>query len=310
MDSIWNIFWRVLTYIVIYSILRLIFLKVSVNGKWSQKNEEEVAIRKKGVANIFFGVAVFFTIMFVCISILPANVTGRTKLVLSGLGTLWLIFLYALSIMYSLWEIKLNDKEVLYRNYLGKVKEISYSDINCYEKYNDGSIVFKNKEKVIFKIEPEYATEVLLWISDRARITAKKMNLNGFIVRPATYHKVLGVICFFCIVVFFIFGIIVHSLSLTILSLCLAPLMIYNCVTQFTEKYTVKTDRINFDSFCRKSKSILFNEIRKVEEVYGDNVSYFFIYKKKEEKPFMKVNTYYENAQLLKQVAQKKKWMK
>lgn len=61
--------------------------------------------------------------------------------------------------------------------------------------------------------------------------------------------------------------------------------------------------------FNRK-KIIPYNEISKAVIEYGDNVSYILIFTKTAKKPVLKVNTYYENAFLLKELLAKKKLLK
>lgn len=66
-------------------------------------------------ANIFFGCATFFVILFFWLSIAPSNVEGKTENILNLISALVCVFIYVVSIIYGLWEVRLKDEDVEYR---------------------------------------------------------------------------------------------------------------------------------------------------------------------------------------------------
>lgn len=129
MDSIGSVVARTINYVLIYILVRLIFLKVSISGQLSHNIEEGIQINKKNISTIFLVVAIFSTALFSYFSTLPSNVEGTTKLIVRMIGITFCVFCYMMSIAYSLWLIRLNNTEILYRSYLGKKSVIALTSV-------------------------------------------------------------------------------------------------------------------------------------------------------------------------------------
>ena len=152
MDSIGSVIARTITYVLIYTLVRLIFSKVSISGQLSHDTEEGIQINKKSISTIFLVLAIFCTALFSYLSTLPTNVEGTAKLIVRMIGIAFCVFCYMMSIAYSLWLIRLNNTEILYRNYLGKKSVIAFTYIDSFERKTNGNIVFCGKGNKLIEI--------------------------------------------------------------------------------------------------------------------------------------------------------------
>ena len=310
MDSIGSVVARTITYVLIYTLARLIFSKVSIGGQLSHNTEEGIQINKKSISTIFLVVAIFCTALFSYFSTLPTNVEGTAKLIVRMIGIGFCLFCYMMSIAYSLWLIRLNNTEILYRNYLGKKSVIAFTNIDSFERKTNSNIIFYEKENKLIEIEAEHADSVLMWISARVRIINKQKNMSNFTVRPAKYQRVLSIITLIIFVVFLLLGIFVANVYAIVFFLCFTLFGVYICCSQYIEEYVIGNGQIKHKNFMRKDVSIHYTDVVKVEIKNDDNVSYYSVYLKSADKPTFKINTYYENAVFFKELAYKMKWIK
>lgn len=235
---------------------------------------------------------------------------GTTKLIVRMIGIAFCVFCYMMSIAYSLWLIRLNNTEILYKNYLGKKSVIEFTNIDSFEKKTNGNIIFYERENKLIEIEAEHVDSVLMWISARVRIINKQKNMNSFTVRPAKYQRVLSIITLATFVAFLLLGIFVAKVHVIVFFFCFTLFGIYLCCSQYIEEYIIGNGQIEHKNFMRKGVSIQYKDVVKVEIKNDDNVSYYSVYLKSADKPTFKINTYYENAVFFKELAYKMKWIK
>ena len=60
----------------------------------------------------------------------------------------------------------------------------------------------------------------------------------------------------------------------------------------------------------KRKKLIAYVDISEAEIKQGDNVTYILLFDKRSKRPIIKINTYYENAFLIKELAYKMNWLK
>lgn len=309
MDFIWNTAIRVVIYVLIYTIVKAVISKISLGGKIIKDDGNEIVIKKRGLSIFFLIIAIFFTILFSWVGTMPSNIDGMVKMVLTVAGVLFCMFWYLVSVMYGAWMIILKQEEIWYTNYVGKTKKIMYSEIVQYERQNNGDIFFKNSRNEILKVDVAHADEILLWISDRVKLDKKTDTVTEYIVRPAKYHRVLGVVSLTIFLLFLLLGIFVCNFWVITVFAIFVIVGIYNCLIQFNEQYIVSKNSIVYKNFKRKTIELFLNEVSKVVFENKDNVSYMLFYKNGVDRPVFKINTYYENAQKIKGLACNKKWI-
>ncbi len=214
------------------------------------------------------------------------------------------------------WRIIIDKEDIFYRNYFGITRKYKFTEIDrVIEKENGKLLVYKNGRR-IFSIDNNLPEGFYLWrfaneykIEICSEITTA-LKQKSFIVRPAKYHKALcdislGVFVFFlcwCVVVKYMIGIIVF--------VCFTLYGIFASLYHHSEKYIIGNGYIERNNIFKKKKCIAYSEVSKVEKEEAGNVSYLVFYQKGSEKSAMKINTYYENAHALEELAGKKKWIR
>lgn len=302
---------RIIVYILIYAIVHMVVSNIALSGKINKSNGKGMTVKKKGVSLAFLIIAISFTILFLWIETMPSNIDGtNTKIVVNFVCGFFVFFWYMLSIMYGLWNITLREEEIWYRNYIGRIKKILYSEVVCYERLANGDIIFKTEKNGTLEVGAQSADEILSWISDRTKLYSEteKITKSEFIVRPAKYHKIVSVSSFVIFLIFLLLGVFTLNISCIILFAMCSILGIY-LLNQMKEQYVVSNNSIVYKKHNGKSIELLFNEISNVEFKDEENVSYMLFYKKNLEKPVFKINTYYENAMALENLAREKRWL-
>lgn len=295
-------------YVVIFSLVKIIVPKLLGEIKPDKGKNGKRYFDKKSISNVFLGGAIFFTVLFSFLINVPSNVEGEAKIYLSIGLVIFCLFWYVLSLIFSLWFLCLDTDIIIYRNYLGKKVTLNTNDINYYERKPDGKLCLYSNSKLAATFEPEYAEPLLSWLGKNNIKNNNKTN-KFFTIRPAKYQRVLSICCLVGFLSFFIMGIVVQHVMGTIAFGCLVIFGIWNCVNHYSEKYVVGEGHIEVSSLFKKSTLIPYSELNKAEIKQGDNVSYLLLYSKNRTKPLLKINTYYENAFLLKEIAVKKKWI-
>ena len=105
----------------------------------------------------------------------------------------------------------------------------------------------------------------------------------------------------------------VGSLSNVVVSLVFGLLLIFgiwNCGYHYSKKYTIGNGYIEESSILKRKKLIAYVDISEAEIKQGDNVTYILLFDKRSKRPIIKINMYYENAFLIKELAYKMNWLK
>ena len=303
---------KAFTYVIIFTLVKSIVSKLLGNAKNGKNENGVMCFDKRGISNLCFVIAVFFTFLISFISTLPANIHGITKVIIIACFVIFCLFLYGLSIMYSLWYIKLDANAISKRNYIGRKCEILSVDIERYERMPNGKLILYKDLRKLISIESEYADAVLLWMEKSSVFNrvSKNNNEKMVTVRPAKYHRVLSDISLFVFIFFFMVGVFLKNIVVISLFLCLVLFGVFNCLYHYSEKYVIGNGYIENNNLFKKKKMIPYSDVSKVEIQEGDNVSYLVFYLKTSARPIIKVNTYYENAFALKELAYNKKWIK
>ena len=104
MDYIW-IGIRAFTYVIIFTLIKIIVPKLLGNVKYKK------------------------------------DVSGEAKIYLNVGIVIFCLLWYILSIMFDVWYIHLEPTQIIYRNYLGAKKVIKASDIYYFERNSNGSLI-------------------------------------------------------------------------------------------------------------------------------------------------------------------------
>lgn len=217
---------------------------------------------------------------------------------------------YILSIMFDVWYIHLEPTQIIYRNYLGAKKEIKASDIYYFERNSNGSLIIVCSDETKVSFEPEYADSIMLWMSEQSIKTKNARKKDRFIIRPAKYQRVLSVLCLVVFFAFLLLGIFTYNVVVSLVFGLLLIFGIWNCGYHYSKKYTIGNGYIEESSILKRKKLIAYVDISEAEIKQGDNVTYILLFDKRSKRPIIKINMYYENAFLIKELAYKMNWLK
>ncbi len=309
MDYIWIVI-RAFTYVIIFTLIKIIVSKLLGNVKYKKDEMGRTYFSKKRISYFLFAIAVFFTVLLSFLSNIPSNVSGDAKLYLNVGIIVFCLLWFILSIMYGLWYIHLEPTQIIYRNYLGVKKVIKASDINSFERKSNGSLIIIYADETKISFEPEYADSVLLWMSEHSVVTKDTRKKDIFIVRPAKYQRMLSVFCLAVFFSFLILGFLTHNVGVSFLFGLLLIFGIWNCIYHYSKKYAIGNGYIEESGMLKSKKLIAYVDISEAEIKQGDNVTYILLYDKRSKHPIIKINMYYENTFLLKELAYKMNWLK
>lgn len=300
---------RAFTYVIFFSFVKIIVPKLLGEIKQDIGKNGIKYFDKKPISNFFLGVTIFFTVLFSFLINIPSNIEGEAKIYLSIGLVVFCLFWYTLSLIYSLWFICLDKNIIIYRNYFGKKMTLDVDNIDYYERKSNGKLCLYDHSKIIAIFEPEYAEPILSWLVQK-NIKINNRTSKFFTIRPAKYQRIISIGCLVLFISLFIMCIFIQHIMGTILFGCFIIIGILNCVNHYLEKYVVGEGYIEVSSMIKKTTLIPYSELNKAEIKEGDNVSYLLLYSKNQTKPLLKINTYYENAFLLIDLADKNKWLK
>lgn len=309
MDYIW-IGIRTFTYVIIFTLIKIIVPKLLGNVKYKKDEMGRTYFSKKKISYFLFVIAVFFKVLLSFLSTIPSNVSGEAKIYLNVGIVIFCLLWYILSIMFDVWYIHLEPTQIIYRNYLGAKKEIKASDIYYFERNSKGSLIIVCSDETKVSFEPEYADCVMLWMSEQSIKTKNARKKDRFIIRPAKYQRVLSVLCLVVFCAFLILGIFTYNVVVSLIFGLLLIFGIWNCGYHYSKKYTIGNGYIEESSILKRKKLIAYVDISEAEIKQGDNVTYILLFDKRSKRPIIKINMYYENAFLIKELAYKMNWLK
>ena len=240
----------------------------------------------------------------------PSNVSGNAKIYLNVGIVIFCLLWYILSIMFDVWYIHLEPTQIIYRNYLGAKKVIKASDIYYFERNSNGSLIIVCSDETKVSFEPEYADSIMLWMSEQSIKTKNARKKDRFIIRPAKYQRVLSVLCLVVFFAFLLLGIFTYNVVVSLVFGLLLIFGIWNCGYHYSKKYTIGNGYIEESSILKRKKLIAYVDISEAEIKQGDNVTYILLFDKRSKRPIIKINMYYENAFLIKELAYKMNWLK
>lgn len=240
----------------------------------------------------------------------PSNVSGNAKIYLNVGIVIFCLLWYILSIMFDVWYIHLEPTQIIYRNYLGAKKVIKASDIYYFERNSNGSLIIVCSDETKVSFEPEYADSIMLWMSEQSIKTKNARKKDRFIIRPAKYQRVLSVLCLVVFLAFLLLGIFTYNIVVSLIFGLLLIFGIWNCGYHYSKKYTIGNGYIEESSMLKRKKLIAYVDISEAEIKQGDNVTYILLFDKRSKRPIIKINMYYENAFLIKELAYKMNWLK
>lgn len=269
----------------------------------------EACFTKKIVSYVMFAVAVFFTVLFAFLSTVPSNVNGKARIYLYICLVVFCLIWYILGLMFGLWYIHLETDKLVYRNYFGKKKVLNVNEIKSLERKPNGTLSISDNDKTII-FEPEYAADIMLWVSSKGIKIKRTKNSDVFTIRPARYQRVLSLFCMVISFAFFILEIATRNIIGCGVFGVLAVFCVWNCCYHYLEKYVVGNGCIEKTGMFNRKKLVSYTEISKAVIEHGDNVSYILFFAKHSDKPLLKINLCYENAFLLREFSCKKNWLK
>ena len=240
----------------------------------------------------------------------PSNVSGNAKIYLNVGIVIFCLLWYILSIMFDVWYIHLEPTQIIYRNYLGAKKVIKASDIYYFERNSNGSLIIVCSDETKVSFEPEYADSIMLWMSEQSIKTKNARKKDRFIIRPAKYQRVLSVLCLVVFFAYLLLGIFTYNVVVSLVFGLLLIFGIWNCGYHYSKKYTIGNGYIEESSILKRKKLIAYVDISEAEIKQGDNVTYILLFDKRSKRPIIKINMYYENAFLIKELAYKMNWLK
>jgi hypothetical protein len=109
---------------------------------------------------------------------------------------------------------------------------------------------------------------------------------------------------------FLLLGIITYNVVVSLVFGLLLIFGIWNCGYHYSKKYTIGNGYIEESSILKRKKLIAYVDISEAEIKQGDNVTYILLFDKRSKRPIIKINMYYENAFLIKELAYKMNWLK
>lgn len=309
MDYIW-IGIRAFTYVIIFTLIKIIVPKLLGNVKYKKDEMGRTYFSKKKISYFLFVIAVFFTVLLSFLSTIPSNVSGDAKIYLNVGIVIFCLLWYILSIMFDIWYIHLEPTQIIYRNYLGEKKVIKASDIYYFERNSNGSLIIVCSDETKVSFEPEYADSIMLWMREQSIKTKNARKKDRFIIRPAKYQRVLSVLCLVVFLAFLLLGIFTYNVVVSLIFGLLLIFGIWNCGYHYSKKYTIGNGYIEESSMLKRKKLIAYVDISEAEIKQGDNVTYILLFDKRSKRPIIKINMYYENAFLIKELAYKMNWLK
>ena len=110
--------------------------------------------------------------------------------------------------------------------------------------------------------------------------------------------------------VFLLLGIFTYNVVVSLIFGLLLIFGIWNCGYHYSKKYTIGDGYIEESSILKRKKLIAYVDISEAEIKQGDNVTYILLFDKRSKRPIIKINMYYENAFLIKELAYKMNWLK
>lgn len=301
---------RAFTYVIIFTLIKIIVPKLLGNVKYKKDEMGITYFSKKKISYFLFVIAVFFTVLLSFLNTIPSNVSGDAKIYLNVGIVIFCLLWYILSIMFDVWYIHLEPTQIIYRNYLGAKKVIKASDIYYFERNSNGSLIIVCSDETKVSFEPEYADSIMLWMSEQSIKTKNARKKDRFIIRPAKYQRVLSVLCVVVFFVFLLLGIFTYNVVVSLVFGLLLIFGIWNCGYHYSKKYTIGNGYIEESSILKRKKLIAYVDISEAEIKQGDNVTYILLFDKRSKRPIIKINMYYENAFLIKELAYKMNWLK
>lgn len=301
---------RAFTYVIIFTLIKIIVSKLLGNVKYKKDEMGITYFSKKKISYFLFVIAVFFTVLLSFLNTIPSNVSGDAKIYLNVGIVIFCLLWYILSIMFGVWYIHLEPTQIIYRNYLGAKKVIKASDIYYFERNSNGSLIIVCSDETKVSFESEYADSIMLWMSEQSIKTKNARKKDRFIIRPAKYQRVLSVLCLVVFFVFLLLGIFTYNVVVSLIFGLLLIFGIWNCGYHYSKKYTIGDGYIEESSILKRKKLIAYVDISEAEIKQGDNVTYILLFDKRSKRPIIKINMYYENAFLIKELAYKMNWLK
>lgn len=121
---------KLVIYGTVLIILQVVFKKKKVDTNPESMENQEIHIELKGYAKGFLVCAIIFTICIILLAILPGNIQGKTKWTIAIIAIGCNILLYLSAWMCWLWKMTFYEDKVVYRNGIGKIKEVQYKDVS------------------------------------------------------------------------------------------------------------------------------------------------------------------------------------
>lgn len=248
------------------------------------------------VLYVFDLISDYFAIKFI-----KQNITACAVLLI------FIAFLCALCILFSRWNICLNDKRIEFYRLLGK-KNYCYLDkilkVEIDEK--DNFYIYSETESVLkipFKTDREY---IITKLKQQGVCVKYKYDIDSFVMKLPLAYPVMYM-CFFIVAsLFTIHSICLNMLTGTLFWFVLALCLIYKTISDFLEIVIVDGNMIVQMGFLRKKREINYKQIISVIHREKNNTPYLYIYS--EEGLKMKINMLCKNRKLMEELIKKHRW--
>lgn len=293
-------------YFVMFTVVRYVVQKASKEDIVSQKN---ICIKKSAYVKFYWGAALIFMVIFAIVSSFPNETEKRAMHIFTFVMLSMVVLCITIGAMYKRWYIKLEENKILYSDILGKVKEIDLHTITNYKIGDHGELVFFRNEEDIFKIESlQDRRELILLLEQKHIFEKKEKKIKNFTIQARTFDKVVCTCVFLAFVFETILCLATHYKIGIIFFSILGFVSLIVCIQNFVEKLIFQEERICQYRLMHRKKVFLYQDITKVETKEKGDLEYYYFYTKN--KMLFKVSMSSHNANLLRELVDRKKWKK
>lgn len=291
---------KLLTYSIIMTIVGVIVSKVNSDSKDIKITQDgEFYWDQKLVSKILLICGVIFSIIFIFVSSFPSNIEGSTKTIVMICVIIINLLLYFGAYIYHVTFIKITKDRIIYDLGLSK-KELLYTEITNAKRNSFSDIVLYKNNKKVLTIPKDFAVaEAMLEYHG----IIEKENKDEFIMQVSTFYKGLMISCCIVFIVLLILCVCVNNRVGILLFGIMLIISFIECVNEFRLKVIVSKKEIRKITLF-KNKSILIQNISKVEKKTIDNAEWYYLYSK--DGLEMKINMLYTNSYLLEELLKKK----
>lgn len=300
-----------MSYNYIIKFIKILFVSYLISAviriyKKQKKTQEEYIISLVIFSKMWFLFAMVLYVFdlifdYFAINFLKQNITVYVVLFI------FIAFLCALSILFSSWNICINDKRIEFCRILGKKNHCYFDKISKVEIDEKDNFFIYSKTDSVLKIPVKTGREyIIAKLKQQGVCVNYKYDIDSFVMKIPLPYPVIYM-CFFIVAdLFTIYSIYLNILTGTLLWFVMALCLIYKTISDFLEKVIVDRNMIVQMRFLRKKREISYKQIISVIHREKNNTPYLYIYS--EEGLIMKINMLCKNRKLMEELIKKHRW--